>query len=124
MLFSVTKDGRYVAEAVPRQVGIRAGTVLQGFVRGDDDDDDEDNEEEILPLRPDKELKVGAQLNLGKLAKKHGINLKKDILVLEKKARYCTHLCKLDTKEYGLPQTRNRKVGLLCLMFFLDRVGL
>jgi len=48
-------------------------------------------------------------ITLGKMAKEHGINLNKDTLVLQKKARYCTYLIKLDTKEYGLPQTRNRK---------------
>lgn len=28
---------------------------------------------------------------------------------MKKKARYCTQLVRIDTKEYGLPQTRNRR---------------
>ena len=99
--FSVNSEGRYVAEVVPRQVGIRAGSVVLGFVREDHDPND------IEELRSDD--KVKGMLSLGQLARKHKINLEADTLVMEKKARYCTHLCKLDTKDYGLPQTRNRK---------------
>ena len=101
----MNKDGRYVAEAVPRQVGIRAGSIVQGFVKGGS------NANNVKPLvSDDKKSKV---ITLGQMAKKHNINLDQDTLVMEKKARYCTHLCKLDTKEYGLPQTRNRKVSKL-----------
>lgn len=100
--FSVNEEGRYVAEEIPRQVGIRAGTVVKGFVKDGHDAND------IQPLvSREKTKKI---ISLDELAKRHKINLEGDILVMEKKARYCTHLCKLDTKEYGLPQTRNRKV--------------
>ena len=102
--FSVNEEGRYVAEAVPRQVGIRAGAIVRGVVRCGHGAND------VEPLVSDD--KKNRILNLGELAKKHKINLETDTLVMEKKARYCTHLCKLDTKEYGLPQTRNRKVRL------------
>lgn len=100
--FSVNQDGRYVAEAVPRQVGIRAGSIVQGVVRDGHVADD------VEPL-VSKDQK-NRTLTLGELAKKHKINLEADTLVMEKKARYCTHLCRVDTKDYGLPQTRNRKV--------------
>lgn len=96
-------EGRYVAEVVPRQVGIRAGSIVQGFVKGNSDTT------KVMPLVSHDKKSKGF-INLGQLAKKHKINLNEDILVMEKKARYCTHLCKLDTKDYGLPQTRNRKV--------------
>jgi len=56
-----------------------------------------------------KQSNKGKTLSLGELAKKHDIDLEEDKLVIVKKARYCTHLVKLDTREYGLPQTRNRK---------------
>lgn len=75
---------------------------MLGFVKEGHDS----NDIERL-VAPEKTTKI---ISLGELAKRHNINLKGDILVMEKKARYCTHLCKLDTKEYGLPQTRNRKV--------------
>ena len=74
---------------------------MQGFVKQGN------HPNELEPLIASTTKK---NITLGDLAKKHQINLAGDTLVLEKKARYCTHLCKLDTKEYGLPQTRNRKV--------------
>ena len=91
-----------MAEDVPRQIGIRAGCRVEGFVRAGD------KSSEVRPLLSKD---GGGIVTLRQLAKKHEINLNADTLVMEKKARYCTHLCKLDTKDYGLPQTRNRKVG-------------
>ena len=91
-----------MAEEIPRQVGIRAGSVVEGFVKGGHDADDD------IPLEA-PERNTAKLVTLGEMAKRHKINLEKDVLVMEKKARYCTHLCKVDTKEYGLPQTRNRK---------------
>jgi hypothetical protein len=104
--FSVNTEGRYVTEQVPRQVGIRAGAIVQGFVRSGHDST------EVEPLVSD-DRNVEGLVTLGQLAKKHKINLNADTLVMEKKARYCTHLCKLDTKDYGIPQTRNRKVYIV-----------
>lgn len=100
--FEIDDQGRYVVSEVPKQIGARAGCVVEGFVRGDDDPN------EIQPLMC-KHSSKGKIISLGELAKKHDIDLENDILVTEKKARYCTHLVKLDTKQYGLPQTRNRK---------------
>ena len=78
---------------------------MEGFVQSGHDSDDV-----VLLVSNDK--KAGRTLlTLGELARKHKINLEADTLVMEKQARYCTHLVKVDTKHYGLPQTRNRKVG-------------
>eukprot|EP00977_Amphora_coffeiformis_P008978 scaffold2033_cov164-Amphora_coffeaeformis.AAC.17 len=101
LTFSVNEDGRYVAESIPRQVGIRAGSIVKGIVR---DGEDASNVEPLISK--DKTNRI---INLGELAKKHKISLEVDTLVMEYKVNYCTHLCKLDTKDYGLPQTRNRK---------------
>lgn len=101
----MNEHGQYVAEEVPRQVGIRAGAIVEGFVKHGH------NANDIVPLVSDsKDASANKLITLGQLAKKHKINLKADTLVMVKKARYCTHLCKVDTKDYGLPQTRNRKV--------------
>jgi site-specific DNA-cytosine methylase len=100
--FSVNEEGRYVAEEVPRQVGIRADSIVQGFVRHGH----ESSDVKRLSASSNKSSKL---VTLGEMAKRHGINLDRDTLVMEKKARYCTRLCKIDTKKYGLPQTRNRK---------------
>jgi len=82
---------------------MKAGDVVEGYVRGGASSSD------VIPLSPGKKC-VGEDVSLGQLAKKHKINLNNDTLILEKKARYCTHLFKIDTKLYGLPQTRQRKV--------------
>ena len=112
--FSINKQGLYVAEEVPRQVGIRAGAIVEGFVKSGHDPND------VEPLLSDD--RSGTKLiTLGELAKKHKINLNADTLVMKKKARYCTHLCTVDTKDYGLPQTRNRKVSLVKLRHFFQR---
>ena len=100
--FEIDDQGRYVVAEVPKQIGARAGCFVEGFVRGDDDPN------QVQPLKC-KQSNKGKTLSLGELAKKHDIDLEEDKLVIVKKARYCTHLVKLDTREYGLPQTRNRK---------------
>lgn len=83
-------------------MGVRAGCIVEGFVRGDDDPND------VQPVKG-KHSDKGKTVNLGQLAKEHDISLDEDILVIEKKARYCTHLSIVDTKQYGLPQTRERR---------------
>jgi site-specific DNA-cytosine methylase len=101
LIFTVREDLRYEAAAVPAQVGMKAGDVVEGFIHGKH----KDKIQSIVASKDD----VRKEVSLRKLSKKHGIDLEADTLVLEKKARYCTHLVKLDTKDYGLPQTRNRK---------------
>lgn len=101
LVFRVNGQGRYEALQVPPQVGMKAGDVVQGFVR--------DGSKSSNVTRLDNKQSKNKNVTLGQLAKRHGINLERDTLVLEKKARYCTHLSKLDTKCYGLPQTRQRK---------------
>ena len=103
LIFSVNENGRYVAEEIPRQVGIRAGAVVEGFVS------EGCNAKDVTLIEAPPEWEGKRKITLGQMAKKHGIDLNADTLVLEKKVRYCTHLCKVDTKNYGLPQTRNRK---------------
>lgn len=110
--FKVNDDGFYEVEAVPPQMGIRAGSIVDGVAKVK-------NPAKVRPIIADE--RIGTEINLGQLAKKHGIKLgqfsadkKKpadqgDILVFKKKVTYCTYLVKLDTKDYGLPQTRNRK---------------
>ncbi len=83
---------------------MKAGDIVEGFVKGGHSSSD------VIPLQAEDES-IENDINLGQLAKDHKINLEKDHLILEKKARYCTRLCKIDTKSYGLPQTRQRKVS-------------
>lgn len=81
---------QYVAEVIPRQVGLRAGSVVVGFVKGGHD------AKEVIPMKAKSHDK---KVTLGELAKRHKINLEEDTLVVEKRTKYCTHLCKVDTKD-------------------------
>ena len=110
LIFTINEDGRYEAKAIPPQVGMKAGDIVEGFMKGSS------SSKKMVLLRPET-AKTGVDLSLRQLAKKHDINVNQDTLILEKKARYCTHLCKLDTKQYGLPQTRQRKVCSRCQIF-------
>lgn len=96
LIFTVNEDGRYEAFKIPPQVGLKAGAIVKGIL-GDSE-----------TMTADKK-DIGKEFTLRQLAKKHGIDLDADTLVIEKKARYCTHLIHVDTKDFGLPQTRNRK---------------
>ncbi|KAL3895829.1 MAG: hypothetical protein SGARI_007333, partial [Bacillariaceae sp.] len=96
LVFVVNADGNYEASKIPPQVGMKAGTVVERVLG------------KSARLSADKK-DIGKQFTLRALAKKHAISLDRDTLVMEKKARYCTHLMKVDTKDFGLPQTRNRK---------------
>mmetsp|Transcript_16535 Transcript_16535/g.18851 ORF Transcript_16535/g.18851 Transcript_16535/m.18851 type:complete len:2158 (+) Transcript_16535:163-6636(+) len=102
LVFRVNDDCRYEAKSIPPQVGMKAGDVVKGFVK------EGSASSNVLSLSAESNS-IGKDVTLGQLAKLHHVNLNKDTLVLEKKARYSTHLCKIDTKLYGLPQTRQRK---------------
>lgn len=114
LIFKVNSDRRYEVIQVPPQMGVRAGSLVEG-VSGHD----KDNPTNVRTIVADS-ANIGKTFNLGQLARKHGFSLgdvdddgrvteEGHILILEKKKRYCTRLFKLDTKDYGLPQTRNRK---------------
>mmetsp|Transcript_18227 Transcript_18227/g.26821 ORF Transcript_18227/g.26821 Transcript_18227/m.26821 type:complete len:2370 (-) Transcript_18227:73-7182(-) len=101
--FSIDDEGRYVAEEIPRQVGIRAGSIVEGFVK------EGQSARNVVTIKSKSKKSGNKFVTLGQMAKEHKINLNTDTLVMRKKARYCTHLCRVDTKNFGLPQTRNRK---------------
>ena len=105
-------DCRYYATKIPPQVGMKAGDIVKGVVKGNDAND-------VVTSLVAKKINIGKTFSLGELATLHQIDLEGDVLVLEKKAHYCTRLVFVDTKFYGLPQTRERKVnrqpGVVCL---------
>ena len=102
LIFSVLENGQYEVHKVPPQIGVKGGAIVEGFVKEGHASGD------VEPLVA-IDQQAGTLVTLGQLARRHGINLDGDILVVEKKARYCTHLVTADTKDYGLPQTRRRK---------------
>ena len=96
LTFSVSAlDGyRYRVEAVPRQVGVPAGSLVDGFVQGCDD------ECNLIEIKGDED-DADVELTLSELVEKHDLDMKEDTLVFAKQNRYCTHLVALTTKHYG-----------------------
>lgn len=95
----LTKDGsKILTHKVPSQVGIQCGTVVKGYTKGDS--------RTIHGVTwPSASKKT---CTLTEFMKHNGINKKNDTLYLETDVVYCTHWLKVDTKEFGLPQTRER----------------
>lgn len=107
LMFEVQKTDKeqecqVVVTEVPMNVGVRCGTVVKGFLKGDDP-------RQVLPAkRPSKKtfsLDELLQANKGTIdtGKKS-----KDMLVFDTPCTFCTAVLKVDTKHYGLPQTRER----------------
>lgn len=122
--FAVDEYGNYVVEKVGRQVGCVAGAKLQGYVR--------DGDGKVRALKSDK--KEGTIVTVQDIIKTHKLRPQKletdwtkyakqtkadkynpnersdssDWLVFEKNHRYRVHYSKIDSKEFGICQTRNR----------------
>ena len=102
IIFSRESNGKIVVEQVPPFYGVMCGAVVKGFLRGDSD--------EIVDVKwpwPTSKLQNKARA-LSELMKANGISKANDTIVFETPCVYCTKLCKVDTKEFGLPQTRMR----------------
>lgn len=89
-----------VVEYVPAVYGVRAGAVVDGYLKDDSD--------EVHPVKWSQGKDKKSVLTLKDLIKNNGIDNKRDTLVFKVPVTYCTHLAKVDTKQFGLPQTRMR----------------
>lgn len=89
------EDGKIVADYVPAVFGVRAGAEVAGFLRPDESD--------LNPIKM-----KGKSCTLAALLKENGISKANDTLVFETDCTYCTEIVKVDTKSFGLPQTRQR----------------
>jgi len=90
-----------VVDQVPGVYGVRVGSAVKGFHKPGSD-----KVKEIT--WPSTISKSKKSCTLAQLMKANGITKKTDTLVLDTPCTYCTHAVKVDTKEYGLPQTRMR----------------
>lgn len=84
---------------VPRQFGVRCGATVKGYVK--------DGKGKVHDISWPSSITT-KRCKLSEIAKFNNINTKTDLLVVENGVQYITHLVKVDTKKYGLPQTRNR----------------
>ena len=94
-----SKTGKIRVDRVPSNYGVRCGAIVEGYTQ--------DGSTKIHKVSwPSKSKK---RCTLEELAEVNEINRKRDVLILENEVLYCTHwIKKLDTKNYGLPQTRER----------------
>ena len=103
------EGGHYVAKKVGGYYGIRAGSKLAGILRYSNNNDEEVEKVEEVTWHSSHGKK---ECNMADFIKAHKcVNVsgtETDILVFEKPCTYCTQLVKVDTKDFGLPQTRQR----------------
>ncbi len=100
LVFSLEDNGDIVADKIGGVYGVRVGTKVAGYIKG-----------EGTKVKPVAFPKTGGKkktCTLAQLMEANGIKKKDDTLVFDMPCVYCTHCVKLDTKEFGLPQTRNR----------------
>ena len=100
--FILDEDGKIVVDQVPGVYGVRCDSVVEGFIKG-----------ETKTIRPvdfptTSKCKKERKCTLNELMEHNGISKANDTLVFETGVTYCAHYMKVDTKDFGLPQTRNR----------------
>lgn len=94
----IFQDDKILTHKVPSQVGCQCGAVIKGYTQG--------NSRNVLDVTwPNPSKKT---CTLTEFVKHNGINKKTDTLYLETDVVYCTRWLKVDTKDFGLPQTRER----------------
>jgi site-specific DNA-cytosine methylase len=95
LTFVKDKNGKLVVDYVPAVFGVRAGAVVAGFLRP------EETDLNLIKIKRES-------CTLAALLKENGISRANDTLVFESDCTYCTEIVKVDTKNFGLPQTRQR----------------
>jgi site-specific DNA-cytosine methylase len=98
----VRKDGNIVVDNVPAEYGVRCGATVSGYTK-------EGCSVTHEMKWPNKSKK---SCTLDELIKHNGIDRKNSSLLLESDVVYCTKYVKVDTKKFGLPQTRQRKSSI------------
>lgn len=91
-------NGDIVVDYVPAVYGIQCGAIVDGYLVG--------SSTKLRKVEWPSSSKKSCTLK--ELMNKNKISKANDILVFKSDVTYCTQTCKMDTKEYGLPQTRNR----------------
>jgi site-specific DNA-cytosine methylase len=89
-----------VAVEVPMQAGVRCGAIVKGFLK--------QGTRTVIPAKWPKKGQKTCTLNELLKVVKDKVNEKTDILMFDMPCTYCTAIGKVDTKKYGLPQTRSR----------------
>jgi hypothetical protein len=100
-------DGSILVDQVPAVYGVRCGAKLDGFIKGSDS--------HVTPVRWPKSAGKGKNVTctLEDLMKENNVVKATDTMVFQTPVVYCTQVAKVDTKDYGLPQTRQRTYMLV-----------
>ena len=101
LIFCLDEDNNIVVDQVPSVYGVRCRSKVKGFLSP--------SSSKLRPIVwPGTSKGKNATCTLTELMSKNKISKKTDTLVFDTPCTYCTHTVKVDTKEYGLPQTRMR----------------
>jgi len=102
LTFVLGEDGRIKVDQVPGVYGVRCDSIVEGFIKG--------GTKTIRPVAfpTTSNCQKEKKCNLTELMEHNEISKANDTLVFETGVTYCAHYSKVDTKDYGLPQTRNR----------------
>lgn len=104
LLFALDEAGTIVVDFVPGVYGVRAGAKVDGFLSPGSNKVNEIKWPRKIKAKKGKDITC----TLEELMKENNISKKDDTLIFKTPCTYCTHTVKVDTKEYGLPQTRQR----------------
>jgi len=106
LIFAFDEElGAIVVDRVPGFYGVRVGSPVKGFLQ--------QGSKQLKQIVWPKAISMKKTCTLNELMKYNGIKKASDTLVLETPCTYCTHTVRVDTKDYGLPQTRNRTYMLV-----------
>jgi hypothetical protein len=93
----VNEGGEIIVDAVPPAIGVRCGSAVLGFFRG-----------ESTTIQRVKWPNKAKKCTLDEVMEVNGISKADDTLVFKNDCTFCSTTVKVDTKEFGLPQTRQR----------------
>lgn len=93
-------NDQIVVDDVPSVYGVRCGAVVAGFMKP--------GSAKIKAVKWPSSSAKKKQCSLSELIRANKIDKANDTLVFETECTYCTQTVKVDTKEFGLPQTRCR----------------
>ena len=101
LLFILDNDKSIVVDSVPGHYGVRAGSKVRGVISP--------GSNKIRTMKWPKKSKAKQDVcSLEDLMKENNVSKKDDTLVFQTPCTFCTRTVKVDTKDYGLPQTRQR----------------
>ena len=98
----VLENREIIVDHVPGVFGVRCGSVVDGFMKGNS------TKVQSVSFPTTAKCKKSRKCSLTELMAHNKIAKANDTLVFKTGVTYCAHFMKVDTKDFGLPQTRQR----------------